>query len=195
MKYVVKIAVTGAHSTGKTTFLTALDRALTEVGYAVAKVADLAHEAAERGFPVLCHHTPHSTLWIIARGISLELEAALWADVVLVDRPVPDALGYYQAALAYRDEQPPPAWRDYLARLTRDHAATYDLIFKTELDPRLPLGHDKPRDANPRFRTLANQAITAVLTDLAIPHHPLPPAGNSLAVRLALNHVQDRIQP
>ncbi|MGH3923755.1 MAG: AAA family ATPase, partial [Pseudonocardiaceae bacterium] len=104
MSHAVKIAVTGTHSTGKTTFLAALDRALTELGYAVAKVADLAEEAAERGFPILHRHTPHSTLWIMARGIALELEAALWADVVLVDRPVPDALGYYHAALTYRDE-------------------------------------------------------------------------------------------
>ncbi|MGH3922067.1 MAG: hypothetical protein ACRDTT_04215 [Pseudonocardiaceae bacterium] len=53
MKRVVKIAVTGTHSTGKTTFLAALGRALTELGYAVAEVADLGKEAAERGFPIL----------------------------------------------------------------------------------------------------------------------------------------------
>lgn len=38
------------------------------------------------------------------------------------------------AALIYRDERPSPVWRAYLTRLARDHAATYDLIFKTELD-------------------------------------------------------------
>ncbi|MGH8906954.1 MAG: AAA family ATPase [Egibacteraceae bacterium] len=192
MSRAVKIAVAGTHSTGKTTFIATLERGLTELGYAVAKVTDLGRQAAERGFPILHNHTPRSTLWIMTRGISLELEAEHRSDVVLVDRPVPDALGYYRAALTCRDEQPPPVWRDYLSRLARDHAATYDLIFKTELDATIPLGDDKPRDTDLRFRMLVDHAITAVLIDLAIPYHGLPPAGHPLAVRLALDHVRDR---
>lgn len=68
-------------------------------------------------------------------------------------------------------------------------------MFKTELDPTIPLGGDKPRDIDPLFRVLANQAVDAVLTDLAIPHHPLLPTGHSMALRLAIDHVQDQIKP
>jgi hypothetical protein len=101
-------------------------------------------------------------------GISRELEASLAADVVLVDRPVPDALGYYRAALAYREEACPEHWADYLFTLAKHHAGTYDLIFNTRLDPTIPLGTNKPRDPDGRFRTMAAHGIADVLGELEL---------------------------
>jgi hypothetical protein len=192
---VTKIAVTGTHSTGKTTFVNAVRDDLQGRGYRVAVVSDLGEEALNRGFPILCHHTPESTLWIMTTGIARELEAALTADVVLVDRPVPDALGYYRAALAYRDEAAPEPVAAYLLAVAEHHSRTYDLILSTELDPAIPLGTNKPRDPDGRFRVLAAHSIANVLHDLGIAGQPLTAGNQPTAVATTVAFVADCMKP
>jgi AAA domain len=182
----VTIGLAGTHSTGKTTFLDRLQGLLERHGRWVVTVGQLACKAQALGFPILQQHTAESTLWVITRGISEELEAGLTADVVLVDRPVPDALGYYLAALEYRGEQPPPAWLDYLVALTRHHAATYSLLLATRLDPAIPLAANKPRDPDQHFRALADAHIKAVLARLDVPWRPLVPHNAQAALACAL---------
>lgn len=115
-------------------------------------------------------------------------DAPRWAD--LIDRPVPDALGYYHAALAHRDEQPDPEALRHLRSLAAHHSIHYDLIYRTTLDDQVPLGTSKPRDRDLRFRALADTHVHRVFTDLAIPHRVLTADGHSAAVddtvRLAL---------
>lgn len=176
------VAVTGAHSTGKSTFLARLARELRRDGLEVATVADLGEQAQQIGLPILHSHTWASTLWIMTRGIANEIATWPHCDVLLVDRPVPDALGYYRAALAYRNERPDPAIYADLAALATAYAVHYDLIFCTELDTDTPLGTNKARDRNQRFRELADHHIRGVLTDLAIPHRTLPIHGHDTAI-------------
>jgi len=95
----ILIAVAGTHSTGKSTFLGAVRSALEKEGMVVGSVSDKASDCRSAGFEILHKHTFESTLWIMSSVIQGELEAGLSADVVLVDRPVPDALGYLEAAL------------------------------------------------------------------------------------------------
>jgi AAA domain len=166
----VTIGVLGTHSTGKSTFLARLAHELRTEGIQVATVADLGEQAQRRGLPLLFNHTWASTLWIITTGMSHELEAWLHADVVLVDRPVPDALGYYRAALHYRQETPEPEPLALLENLVRFHSRHYSLILRTTLDPDIPLGTDKVRDTNPKFRELADRHVGLVLSELKIPH-------------------------
>lgn len=191
----VKIAVAGTHSTGKTTFLDAVHNDLTAAGYRVARVADLGLGASQRGFPILQDHTHESTLWIITRGISLELEHAesFNADVVLVDRPVPDALGYYRAALAYRAASCPEPYGQYLQTPTNHHTVTYDVIFKTKLDESIPLGDNKPRNTDHRYRAMADLAISDVLTEVGATPEPLAPHGHADAARLVFETVLARV--
>ena len=82
----------------------------------------------------------------MTRGISNELATWPHADVLLIDRPVPDALGYYLAALAYRDETPDPAAIEHLRALAHHHSTHYDLVLRTVLDDNIPIG--KGRDRN-----------------------------------------------
>lgn len=111
------IAVTGAHSTGKSTFLAKLAHELRQHDIEVATAADLGEQAQQIGLPILHSHTYASTLWIMTRGISNEIATWPHADVLLIDRPVPDALGYYLAALDYRAEPPDPALLGHLRTL------------------------------------------------------------------------------
>jgi hypothetical protein len=141
----VTIAVAGTHSTGKSTFLARLAHVLRREGIEVATVADLAEQAHRTGLPILHAHNYSSTLWIMARGISEELATWPHADVLLVDRPVPDALGYYLAALAYRGETPDPTAIEHLSALARHHSAHYDLVMRTVLDQDIPIGEGRDR--------------------------------------------------
>jgi hypothetical protein len=189
----VTIAVLGTHSTGKSTFLARLAHELRRQHILVATVADLGEQAQRIGLPILFNHTWASTLWIITRGISNELEAWLHAEVVLVDRAVPDALGYYRAALDYRNEQDDPATLAYLESLVRGHSRHYDLMFRTALDPSIPLGDNKPRDSDDEFRTLADRHVERVLNELDLAHEVLPADGHNEALERAITFVTTRL--
>jgi predicted ATPase len=164
----IKLAIAGTHSTGKTTLLNSVADALRGKGHTVARVSDLAVEARNCGFPILRDHTFASTLWIMARGITLELEAELRADVVLIDRPVPDAMGYLVAALKHRGGRLSKPELDYLQMLVKQHAATYHRIFKTTIDQSKPIDSNKLRDMDPRFRADVDIALDQVFSGLKI---------------------------
>lgn len=189
----VTIGVTGTHSTGKSTFLARLAHELRLRNVEVATVADLGEKAKKMGIPILFNHTWASTLWIITRGISEELEAWLHADVVLVDRPVPDALGYYHAALEHRKQYAQPDELAHLDALVRDHSRRYDLVFRTTLNPSLPMGDNKQRDNNATFRTLADHHIGRVLRQLDVPYESLPADGHDRALDQAVDLVLGRL--
>ena len=185
----VVVAVTGTHSTGKSTFLARLAHELRRKKVTVATVADLGEQAQRIGLPILGSHTSASTLWIMTRGISNEIEAWVHSDVILVDRPVPDALAYYRAALEYRNEVPDPAVMLQLESLALGHAGRYDLLFRTTLDPSIPLGDNKNRDTDAVFRRLADRHVADVLAELGLVHEVLPVDGHDQALALAISVV------
>lgn len=190
----VTIAVTGAHSTGKSTFLARLAGLLREDGLEVATVADLGEQAQRIGLPILYSHTYASTLWIMTRGISNEIATWPHVDVLLVDRPVPDALGYYLAALDHRREQPEPALLARLRAIAALHADAYDLIFRTLLDETRPLGTDRARDRNGPYRRLVDHHIAAVMADLNLGHVPLAVGSHDNALRMAAAFAAEHVQ-
>ncbi|WP_165436428.1 AAA family ATPase [Amycolatopsis suaedae] len=187
------VGIVGAHSTGKTTFLAQLASALRRQDVQVATVADLGEQAQHHGLPILHAHTWTSTFWIVTRGISNELGTWPHTEVVLVDRAVPDALGYYRAALAYRDEQADPHLTSQLETLVRNHSRHYDLLLRSELDDTIPLGTAKPRDQDQRFRQLADHHVARVLTDLELPHQLLPSGDREEALKRTVEYVTGRL--
>jgi hypothetical protein len=102
------------------------------------------------------------------------LRRGLAADVVLVDRPAPDALGYYRAALEHRGEPPQHERLEYLTDLVCHHTATYSLLLATRLDSAIALGSNKARNGDPQFRALADLHIHAVLDQVGVSYRPLP---------------------
>ncbi|MER8905254.1 AAA family ATPase [Mesorhizobium sp. M0772] len=155
------IGIAGTHSTGKSTFVSRVAETLEGRGLSVGQIGDLATKARDAGLPILSDHTYESTLWIIAEGMRQEAEALLWSDVVLVDRPVPDALGYLTAALEVSSRRISRERLSELQTIVAAHARRYDLLIITELDHAIPLGPE--RDTNAIFRLAAGQHVTAVI--------------------------------
>lgn len=160
----VRIAVAGTHSTGKSTFLLGLEEDLAGRGLRVARVGDVASEALRRGFPILRDHVYESTLWIMAEGMRREMEAAIDADVVLVDRPVFDALGYLLAALEVTGRDIDAIRLEELWTIARAHVTYYDWLAVTVLDQGVPLGEE--RDPDLRFRRTVAERIDGIVTEL-----------------------------
>lgn len=177
------IAFTGTHSTGKTTFVEKLCDIAEKSGLRVGKVQDCASECALAGFPILKDHTFSSTLWIMATVIREEQHVSLNADLVIVDRPVSDAIGYLEAALATTGRDVSTEDRNYLYALAKLHSPRYDLLFKTVLDEGVPLGPG--RDPDLAYRKEVDSRIGAALSQLGV--QPLNPLiGDDFAQAVAL---------
>ena len=108
------IGIAGTHSTGKTTYFNQLIKRAGDMGIKAVRVGDFATDCRKVGLPILEDHTFESTLWIIASVIKSEIEAGIGADLVLVDRPVVDALGYLNAALEIQGREISLDQREYL---------------------------------------------------------------------------------
>lgn len=162
-----KIGIAGAHSTGKSTFVHAVEKSLAVDGIPIAKIANLATRAQEVGFPILSEHTFESTLWIMAECMSKEMEASLSAKVILVDRPVPDALGYLIAALEVSGRSIGKQRLSALKQIVAAHINDYDYLITTDLDHSVALGEG--RDTDEKFRVSAGRCVAEVINEFA-PH-------------------------
>lgn len=160
------IGVTGTHSTGKSTFIQELEIRAKARGISVVTIGDTATRCQDKGFKVLREHTFESTLWIITSVIKSELEAELSAELVLVDRPVSDALGYLEAALEMDGRSITEYQKEYLYGLVKAHVLRYAILFKTELDESIPLG--KGRDPDLEYRVNVDLWISKTLAGLNI---------------------------
>ena len=166
-----KVAVAGAHSTGKSSFVARLQRGLLERGVDAACAHTSANRAKALGFPILAEHTFQSTAWMIAETMQQEMLAALRSKVVLVDRPVPDAVGYLQAALSHTGRVLEKEKLQRLDSICASWIEEYDLVIVTELDPSVPLGAD--RDTDHGFRVAAGEAIKGVVSRMTHKHFVL----------------------
>ncbi|MEU7228910.1 AAA family ATPase [Streptomyces chrestomyceticus] len=168
----IRIAVMGAHSTGKTTLLHRIEQQLHDRGIPVQRSRHLARRAANVPLPKMQHQTVASTQWAIATGIADEVAAAAQLGdggrgVVLVSQACWQALAYFRAAQEWNNRTIPRTDREALHRLASAHTP-YDLLLATHLDPGIPvkLNHDH----NPRFRTMVDRHIHALLAEEGLPH-------------------------
>jgi AAA domain len=160
----IKIGITGTHSTGKSSFLEAVRQKL-EPDLKIHRIGDFAVRAKALGFPILRSHNYESTLWIISECMRLEAEASLANDVVLVDRPVIDALGYLHAALRLSGRKIGDRRTAELATIVKAHTPDYDLLVRTSLDDTIRIGEGRDDDAE--FREAAATSIETLVSEIA----------------------------
>lgn len=162
---IVKVAITGTHSTGKSTFLDELEPRLLDLDLKVARIGDVPSAAARAGFPILRNHTFESTLWLIAECMRQEAVASLKHDVILVDRHVSDALGYLRAALHLSQRELTARRLHALLAIVEAHTPDYDVLIATQLDGSIPLGPGRDTDDEPR--RLAAEHIEVLTSKIA----------------------------
>src|SRR5690242_8114622 len=101
----LKIAVSGSHSTGKTSFIKEVISKIRNTDFKITTVSDIAGSCP---LPILRKHTIESTLWIAAKGIEQEIEAEYKFDLIIVDRPILDCWAYFQSVCKnqYKTDDP-----------------------------------------------------------------------------------------
>ncbi|MDR1040157.1 MAG: ATP-binding protein [Deltaproteobacteria bacterium] len=157
----LKVAFSGAHSTGKTTAARSLLKLLQKEGYRGTLVTETARSCP---FPINREATPEAQKWIWERQIGAEAEAVrdgekAGLDVVVCDRTILDSLCY-----SLWHDWNDPAWHD--GSLTQDDTKwinsgvkhfkskdvyTYAAVWLTGPDMRPPEA-DGVRDADSRWR-------------------------------------------
>lgn len=187
----IKIGIAGTHSTGKSTFLDALAESIEEPSIRVGRISGIATKAQDLGFPILANHTFESTLWVMAEGMRQEVEGSLTCDVILVDRPVLDALGYFRAALEITGRTEIPQRMEELSSIAKTHTNEYDLLIGTSLDSEVPMGDD--RDKDQVFRLAAANHIADLISDYAPEALELTPANSARVLRVASEFVRSNL--
>lgn len=183
----VKIGITGTHSTGKSSFFEAVQHELKPLDLRVTRIGDFATTAKALGFPILRDHTYESTLWIMTECMRREAEASLSFDVILVDRPVIDALGYLRAALELTGRTVEKRRLDALTEIANAHTPLYDVLIKTSLDSRIELGEG--RDQDPEFRDAAARWIETLVTGVAPSALTLTSSNRTAIAQSVIEHI------
>jgi nicotinamide riboside kinase len=165
----LKVAFSGAHSTGKTTAAQSLMKLLEKEGYRGSLVTETARSCP---FPVNREATSEAQKWIWDRQIMTEANAMRtgekWgADFMIFDRTSMDSLCYSQwhrekaAGGPLPDlvvgglELPENAWGwvgDKANEFVKEHVLSYDLVWLTRPDRR-PLKDDGFRDTDKEWQT------------------------------------------
>ena len=170
----VVIGVAGTHSTGKSTFCADLRKVLEVKGIRVEAIPSFGALAVEQGIPLLTQHTYDSTMWFIDRTLEAEHAARVNADVVLVDRPVMDAVAYWNAAVEYRGCDLATHEVEAIGAVMMNHSPNYTSVLATKLDPSIALGPG--RDTDSRYRSSVDTHLHALLERHSIHHKVLTPA-------------------
>jgi predicted ATPase len=187
----MKIAITGTHSSGKSTFLQNLEQELNGAGLRIQRIGDFARRAQGLGFPILTKHTYESTLWIMAECLRCEAEASLQSDLILVDRPLIDALGYLQAALQLSGRTLDSGRSEELMTIATAHTPDYDVLIRTALESNIEVG--KGRDLDGEFRVAAATAIERLVNQIEPNALILTSANGKELVQRVLEIVRSRL--
>lgn len=144
----IKIGISGSHSTGKTTFIKRLEKALNDKSIKFKTVCDLATICP---LPILRNHTIESTLWIASKGITDEVETEYKFDVVIADRPILDCWAYFNAVCKNRYEESNSKLQT-LKSMISNWLPTYDIIYQTVINESIPIEDNKGRDLDIEYR-------------------------------------------
>lgn len=155
----LKVLVTGAYSTGKSTLVESLASNFRE-RCSVAVVPDIARQCP---FKLNRAQDEKGTLWLLTRQISNELEFSInCPDVLLCDRGIPDILAHLEEA---RTRGAAGVYPGLLKPFLIEWCRTYKLVFVSKIDSRLPTVRDAIRIPDQEFRAQMEAFSNAVLAE------------------------------
>src|SRR5579859_6455063 len=100
----------------------------------------------------------------MAECLRFEAEASLQNDVILVDRPVIDALGYLHAGLQVSARTIDSRRSGELMTIVKAHTPDYDILIRTALDTDIAVGEG--RDSDEAFRAEAARSIEQLVNQI-----------------------------
>lgn len=169
----IKLAVSGAHGTGKTTVLTALRDALLEQGVKaqlVPEVPRIVCEAAgDKEFFRRENNSVERQLTLLMGQPVYESSLAVENDVILCDRSIIDHLAYTR--YLFGDSLQEQGLDQVVLSLVGRHMQTYDLVFYVppEIDPI----DDGTRESSREFQLVIDEEIRSLLQALDVEYQLL----------------------
>lgn len=156
----LKVLVTGAFSTGKSSLIEALASKIQE-RCSVVVVPDVARLCP---FTLNREQEESGTLWLLTKQILNELEASRNApDTILCDRGVPDILAHLEEARVRGVAGTRP---DLLKPFLIEWCRTYQLVLVSKIDPRIPIIGDDFRVPDHDFRAEMETFSDAILAKI-----------------------------
>ena len=144
----IKVVVTGAYSTGKTTLVCDLALAIGRAGFSCEVLQDISRSCP---LPLNVDQTDDTTLWLIGSQVAAEIAAMSGSpDVILCDRGIPDILAHHLDVLTRRSEERVELLRPFLLQWLD----TYDLLLLSRVNEAVPIEADGLRNTSPAYRTL-----------------------------------------
>lgn len=163
----MKIAIIGAHSTGKTTLLNNLNDRLIRDGFTTIVLPEYARLCP---FPIDEETTLNAQKWIQEQQIHEESIIHHTDKILLCDRATIDNFAYFLRAARLKERgHETDAWEKQAVA----HMETYDLVFKTTKLHIAP-EDDGKRSTNEEFRNEIDVLIHELLRKHNIPYVPLP---------------------
>ena len=152
----LKVLVTGAFSTGKTTLVGELGAELCRTGLKVGQIEDVARTCP---FPLNRDQTWHASLWLLTTQLVKEIESEIHGhDVTICDRGIPDILAH-----DLETEEDGSEWVGPLDPFLSKWLSTYDLILLSRVDETVPIIPDDLRTPDPEYRTRLDGLAAQVL--------------------------------
>jgi len=155
--------VTGAFSTGKSSLVESLASSLRR-RYSVSVVPDVARRCP---FALNRAQEEEGTLWLLTKQVSNELEISLQRpDVLLCDRGIPDIAAHLEEA---RTRGAAGVCPDLLKPFLIEWCRTYELVFVSKIDSRIPTVRDRVRVPDHGFRAEMEAFSDTILAEFT-PH-------------------------
>ena len=158
----MRIAISGAQSTGKTTLAHALVQVLEH-----SRVEPEPFRVMREQLKLVSGaHTmgPEEEHALIEHNLK-RLGALRAAETVVFDRCALDALAHARVAKASGNQAFTADWLDLLARKTRQALSVVDLLVVVRIDPQIPLAEDGIRSNDEAYREQVDREIAGIASE------------------------------
>jgi nicotinamide riboside kinase len=165
----VKIALTGSHSTGKTTLLNEVVRRNDRLK--IVSITETARIVIEKGFPMAKDATVDSYINYVNEQLKAELDAANRKfDILISDRTILDAVAYSQVNKNLTDDPFIPAYViEMLERVWLVEKEFYDFYVYCPVE--FPLVFDGVRDEDSAYQKMVGEQLKMLLEKNNIRHY------------------------
>lgn len=154
----MRIAITGAHSVGKTTLINQIVEHFSKKNVVFDLIPDASRIAYKLGFATNEETTIDSEMWIFSKHIEMEMTSG---DNYITDKCFVDLLAYAEFIFEKNKN-----FLEILRDIAAKRARKYDLILYIPVE--IPLENDGVRSMDPGFRDAVDEKINIILKDFKL---------------------------